>query len=150
LPTSGNALGSYRREYPQTGKAVGQARREVVEFARRCGFSGQSLADIEAAVGEGLANAVEHGQDDGTGFGVWARRYEAMLVIEIKDGGRGFDHDDICSRARRPPVDSLRGFGTFIMRELMDDVFYSEAGTRLHLLKRIPEERPNLRFADRD
>jgi anti-sigma regulatory factor (Ser/Thr protein kinase) len=36
----------------------------------------------------------------------------------------------------------LRGFGTFIMRELMDDVCYTESGTRLRLRKRLQEERP--------
>jgi anti-sigma regulatory factor (Ser/Thr protein kinase) len=109
----------------------------VVEFARRCGFVDQLLDDIEAAVGEGLANAVEHGHRDDGGFEVSARRDGEVLVVEIKDSGRGFDHATVCAGAP-PPVEALRGFGTFIMRELMDDVGYTEFGTRLRLIKRLP------------
>jgi anti-sigma regulatory factor (Ser/Thr protein kinase) len=136
LTTSRDVETSYRRTYPQSSKAVGQARREVVAFARTCGFSGQSLADIEVCVGEGLANAVEHGHRGESGFEVSVRRSARELIVEIKDNGRGFDHGT--ARSHRPPVESLRGFGTFIMRELMDDVCYSEFGTRLRLLKRLP------------
>jgi anti-sigma regulatory factor (Ser/Thr protein kinase) len=113
------------------------ARRDVVEVAKACGFSGQSLADIEVAVGEGLANAVEHGYRGEGGFEVAVRRDEYALVVEIKDSGRGFDHGTVCSRTR-PPIEALRGFGTFIMRELMDEIHYTEFGTRLRLLKRLP------------
>jgi len=137
LTTSRNAKASYRRSYPQTRNAVGLARRDVVEVAKACGFAGQSLADIEAAVGEGLANAVEHGHRGDGGFEVSVRRDEDALVVEIKDSGRGFDYGTVCSRAR-PPVEALRGFGTFIMHELMDEIHYTEFGTRLRLLKRLP------------
>jgi anti-sigma regulatory factor (Ser/Thr protein kinase) len=138
LTTSQDVEASYRRRYPQSSKAVGQARRDVVEFARTCGFSGQPLADIEVCVGEGLANAVEHGHRDEGGFEVSVRRGARELVVEIKDDGQGFDAATMRLDAG-PPIEALRGFGTFIMRELMDDVRYTEYGTRLRLLKRLPQ-----------
>lgn len=101
------------------------------------GFSGQVLDDIEVAVGEGLANAVEHSQRAEGGFEVSVAFSAAGLVVEIKDNGRGFDPDKVCKKTL-PPVDALRGFGSFIMRELMDEVAYSEYGTRLKLLKLPP------------
>jgi anti-sigma regulatory factor (Ser/Thr protein kinase) len=128
---------SYHRTYPQSSQAVGRARREVVDFAEHCGFRGQALADIEVAVGEGLANAVEHSQRTDGGFEVSVSYGTAGLIVEIKDSGRGFDSEKMCARAR-PPVEALRGFGSFIMRELMDEVAYSESGTRLKLIKRLP------------
>ncbi len=125
---------------------MGQARRDVVEFARACGFRGQSLDDIEAAVGEGLANAVEHGHRDQGVFEVWVQRRAHELIVEIKDSGGGFDHGKVCAHAG-PPVEALRGFGTFIMREVMDDVHYSEFGTRLRLIKRLPVAKTSERSA---
>jgi anti-sigma regulatory factor (Ser/Thr protein kinase) len=145
VTNSGHVTTSYRRRYPQSSRAVGQARRDIVEFARGCGFLGQSLDDIEVAVGEGLANAVEHAHRSDGGFEVAVVRDAESLIVEIKDGGRGFDHGRAAPPAR-PPVEALRGFGMFIMRELMDDVRYSERGTRLQLVKRLPcanaERRP--------
>jgi anti-sigma regulatory factor (Ser/Thr protein kinase) len=128
---------AYRRNYPQTSQAIRRARLDVVEFAKRCGFVDQALSDIEVAVGEGLANAVEHGNDVDGGFDVAVRRDAWTLVVEIKDRGAGFDHGTVCAR-ERPPHDALRGFGTFIMREFMDEIRYTEAGTRLQLRKRLP------------
>ena len=146
MTTSGHAERSYRQRYPQSSQVVGRARRDIVEFAKNCGFSGQPLADIEVAVGEGLANAVEHGYCDRGLLEVSARWTSDALIIEIKDEGVGFDHDTVCSHPR-PPAEALRGFGTFIMRELMDDVRYSELGTRLRLLKRLPNVRGGARSA---
>ncbi len=132
-----NGVAAYRRTYPQTPQAVGRARRDVVEFAKACGFLGQSLSDIEVAVGEGMANAVEHGQRTNGGFDVAVRRDPVALIVEIKDSGTGFDYGAVGLRGR-PPSEALRGFGTFIMCELMDEVGYSESGTRLRLVKRVP------------
>jgi serine/threonine-protein kinase RsbW/non-specific serine/threonine protein kinase len=138
LTTPSQAETSYRRSYPQSSKAVGRARRDVVDFAQRqCGFSGQPLADIEVAVGEGLANAVEHGNADESGFEVSVRRDAHALIVEIKDRGHGFDPENMYASAQ-PAVEALRGFGKYIMRELMDEVRYTDRGTRLQLLKRLP------------
>jgi anti-sigma regulatory factor (Ser/Thr protein kinase) len=147
LTTSGHVKPSYRKTYPQSSKTVGRARREVVDFARACGFRGQLLDEIEVAVGEGLANAVEHGHRDEGVLEVWVRRSADALIVEIKDNGRGFDHGTVCSHAAGPPIEALRGFGTFIMREVMDDVQYSDFGTRLRLMKRLPTFKTSERSA---
>lgn len=135
---------SYRRRYAQTRQAVGEARRAIVAFAKSAAFAGQDLDDLEIAAGEALANAFEHGQGDVSGFEVSVVRDETSLTIVVQDGGRGFDPSldglHVC-----PSSDSLRGFGTFIMRELMDEVEYSERGTRLRLTKRLPVARTDER-----
>jgi len=148
LTTSGRLNRSYRKSYPQSSKAVGRARRDVVAFARACGFRGQSLDDIEVAVGEGLANAVEHGHREEGVFEVTVSRNTEALTVEIKDNGGGFDHGTVCAHAG-PPTEALRGFGTFIMREVMDDVKYSELGTRLKLIKRLPVVKGNEKGSER-
>ena len=128
---------SYSRVFPQTLIAAREARFAVVTFARTFGFSGQCLNDIEIAVGEALANAVEHGYGDRRSFAVHVRGDAHVLAIDIVDCGRGFDYaagDPQC----QPPSDALRGFGRFIMHELMDRVEYCERGTRLQLMKRLP------------
>lgn len=127
---------SYRKSYPQTRASVGEARRAIVTFAQACGFNGQTLDDIEVAVGEALANAVEHGCRERGSFEVFVDRDAHVLGVEIKDSGRGFDYQRAYS-CSLPPAESSRGFGTFIMRELMDGIEYSERGTRLRLTKRL-------------
>jgi anti-sigma regulatory factor (Ser/Thr protein kinase) len=115
-------------------------------FAERCGFRDTPLLDVESAAGEALANAAEHGDGEGrSGFDVSASFDGEQLVIDIKDHGTGFD----CAKAlASPPPDGSgdRGFGIFLMRRLMDDVIYSEAGSRIQLVKRLAAPTPAISF----
>jgi anti-sigma regulatory factor (Ser/Thr protein kinase) len=99
-----------------------------------CGFETPDLGDIEVAVGEALANAVEHGTRD-LGFITVTCSYGGDgLLVEIRDEGTGFDH---AAGARRDPR-SIRGFGISLMRSLMDDVRYLASGNVVQLFKAGP------------
>jgi anti-sigma regulatory factor (Ser/Thr protein kinase) len=118
---------------------VKQARRALTAFAARCGFQNGSLADVESAVGEALANAVEHGSCD-YGFDVCATFDDESLIIEVKDHGPGFDCDKALARGA-PAAGSTGGFGIFLMRQLMDEIAYSDRGSRVQLVKRTNASR---------
>jgi anti-sigma regulatory factor (Ser/Thr protein kinase) len=111
-----------------------------VDFARAAGFSGDDLCDIEFAVGEALANAVEHGHSVGATIEVRCALRGNALVVEVKDEGSGFTR----RRSHGPPSPRgsyERGYGIYIIKSLMDDVTYSEQGTRVKLVKRRAGER---------
>jgi len=129
--------GEYRERFPNTFESASRARREIVAYATAYGFGADELSDMEHAIGEALANAAEHGRRDGTGFEVHAYPDGDGLVIEVQDEGPGFPQW-IASPDRRPSTDSPRGFGIFLMRNLMDEIEYSEHGTRVRLKKRLP------------
>lgn len=115
---------------------MARARRAICAFARECGFHDGQVDDIESAVGEALANAVEHGHRPGGTFSVGCTFDGGRLVIDVKDGGPGFDYTTPFPIA--PPELRLRGFGSLIMQALMDEVWYSERGTRVRLIKMLP------------
>ncbi|HVA34298.1 MAG TPA: ATP-binding protein, partial [Candidatus Baltobacteraceae bacterium] len=58
------------------------------------------------------------------------------LVIEVKDHGTGFDPAGALSGAA-PDGSGNRGFGIFLMRILMDEVAYSDCGSRITLVKQL-------------
>jgi anti-sigma regulatory factor (Ser/Thr protein kinase) len=129
--------GEYRERYPNTLASASQARRALIGFAKAHGFFGDQLTDLESAIGEALANAAEHGYRDGSGFEVHAYRDGDGLIFEIKDEGAGFPQWSDTA-ARKPQTGSPRGFGIFLMHNLMDEIEYSERGTRVRLKKRLP------------
>jgi serine/threonine-protein kinase RsbW len=127
---------TYRATLPRGYASVKQARKAVTAFAADCGFQDGMLDDVESAVGEALANAAEHGSGgDKTGFDVSATFDDARLVIEVKDHGHGFDSREALAD-ETPDSSGLRGFGIFLMRQLMDEIAYSDSGSRVQLVKR--------------
>jgi anti-sigma regulatory factor (Ser/Thr protein kinase) len=116
-------------------ESVGKARRAIMLFARDW-FAGEDLHDIESAAGEALANCAEHGHANGTHIEVTCRCDGQTFSIEIKDAGRGFEHWN--TREFVKPLSSApRGYGTYIMRRFMDEIEYSERGTRVRLVKSL-------------
>jgi anti-sigma regulatory factor (Ser/Thr protein kinase) len=130
-------MSGFTLRFPSSPASVAPARAALCDYAREAGFFGASLSDFETAIGEALANAVEHGHREGSFFTVRARATRGTFEVEIADNGRGF-RDGADGGRVRPPSDSPRGFGLFIMRSLMDDVAFADGGTVVRLTKRLP------------
>ncbi len=104
-------------------------------FAQSAGFDEAESQDLELAVGEALANAVEHGHTAGGSIEVSASCRNEVLTVEVKDNGRGFDAWQNPGTTPSAPT-SPRGFGIHIMRATVDHVQFLDGGTRVVLTKR--------------
>jgi anti-sigma regulatory factor (Ser/Thr protein kinase) len=99
---------------PRFGKVV---RDDVIAHAGRFGISSFMIEDFLFAIGEGLANAVEH-SGSGDVIDVRCRIDAEKIVVTIVDSGRGF--------SRTPGDETLpdglteRGRGIPIMRRCSD------------------------------
>jgi len=114
------------------------ARRTIVDYARACGFAKTDLADIEIAVGEALANAVEHGNQFCGYVGVSCTFAGEVLTVEIRDQGPGFVFAGVTERERGEAPSAARGFGISIMHRLMDEVHFDCGGKHVvRLTKRL-------------
>jgi serine/threonine-protein kinase RsbW len=80
---------------------------------------------VELAVSEACTNAIRHTKDSDAEATVAIRFevHEDRLVVEVKDQGGGFDLEKVPSpNFERCPED---GYGLFIIRTVMDEVFYT-------------------------
>lgn len=127
-------VAEYHDQFPSGSSSVGQARRAIVAFAGQW-FCDDDLSDIESAVGEALANCVEHSNAAGSDIDLRCRFDGRDLTVEIKDAGHGFERWN-ARDFPKPPSAAPRGYGTYIMRRLMDEIEYTERGTRVRLVKR--------------
>ncbi len=91
---------------------------------------GRDLTDFESAVGEVLANSVEHGR--GTKITVECYSDSRRVVAEIQDYGAGFLPPPT---SEAPAGGAPRGYGLFIMRRLLDEVEFLDNGCKLRLIK---------------
>lgn len=106
-----------------------------------CGSLGlaDDIADgVKLAVGEAVANAMEHGSPNGSADSVTVvfGRTDDSLRVEIIDEGPGICMPIDIRKCRR----RNRGFGLKLMESLMDKVYIEDAprGTHLVMTKRLP------------
>lgn len=136
IPIGGNRFevrlpSRYKESFPCTAEGARCARKSLRNFAQEW-LAGRDLADFETAVGEVLANAVEHSKS--STLTVDCSWCAGKLVTEIQDDGLGFLPP---STVRRPSGDALRGYGLFIMHQVLDELDFLDGGRRVRLVKNV-------------
>lgn len=127
---------------PQFSRVV---RESTTHFARTHGVEGDDAAQFLTALGEAVANAIEHGKVD--------RPIEVEVHIDgdrilgiVRDEGVGFASDPRAIAVDLPPGDSERGRGLPIMRRC-SDIFAVESapgkGTAVVVGRFLRSHRPS-------
>jgi serine/threonine-protein kinase RsbW len=94
------------------------ARKRIVAFARSRSVSEDDIAYLVTAVGEALANAIEHSQSDEPVL-IDVRVGTDRVVAVVRDVGVGFANEPGLP-AQLPSSDAERGRGLAIMRRCSD------------------------------
>lgn len=101
--------------------SLGKARRHVRNTLVQAGFGVEVVRDVEAAVGEALANVHDHAYDGGAGpVSITVFRSDGRLTVVINDNGRAIVAPSVPHVP--PPSTSLRGRGLYMVGHLMDEV----------------------------
>jgi serine/threonine-protein kinase RsbW len=117
---------------------------EVMRFIRalmgKFGRAKDDKDEIEIAFREALANAVIHGNHENSEKQVHVTcrcSTDGELLITVRDEGEGFDSSAVPSptEAQRRPLP--HGRGLYLMRALMDEVWFEENGTAVRMRKRM-------------
>ena len=85
----------------------------------------QLMLNVPVALTEALSNAILYGneQDPLKHVYVRVRIDHAVLIVEVRDEGVGFDIDECTVDPTTPErIESEDGRGLFLMRQLMDSV----------------------------
>ena len=118
---------------PRTRPAASFARHLLLDWVSRWVSHG-TLADVEYAVGEALANSAEHGGGSMVTLSCW--RDAEKVVVEISNRGGGFEPTLRDANQRLKD----RGFGLYLMHALSDGVEFFDGGRRVRLHKRLRED----------
>ncbi|MEM1053889.1 MAG: ATP-binding protein [Bacteroidota bacterium] len=120
---------------------LARVRRHVETWAREAGLSARAARQIQTAVDETVANAIEHGIEDRATATVTiqARAEAGGLAVTVRHRGHRFDPTN-------PPVPlaevrrqrAVHGYGLHLLRALVDEMGYSHSrGTNeVRLVKR--------------
>lgn len=142
--TSGESDRVLRVVIPPDARFVRAVRKELIAFARRHRVASSDLDTLLLAVGEALANAVEHA-GSAQDIEVQCRVDDREIVATVIDGGRGVNHtltDDVIAPLPEPMAEGGRGIP---IMQRCTDMFSVRAlpgggtGVVLGLLRHIQE-----------
>lgn len=112
-------------------------------LARQMGLPENRILDLNTALSEAILNAMEHGNQMNQQLQITVTFTQTVgrLLISIQDQGQGFTHH---AHSRKPSIkdklagkDSPRGWGWFLIEQLVDHVEVSPApggGTIIQLV----------------
>ena len=108
----------------------------VAAFAKSLGFLPSRIEDLKTAVAEACINAVQHGNKKRpyARVTVTMNFKDGIFNVSVFDEGEGFEGEpkdpDIARiiESLDPPI----GFGTFLMRHLMDRVEFRKVANHAH------------------
>ena len=111
----------------------------AASFAKMMGFSDERIEDLKTVVAEAAINAIQHGNKDrpDVKVAISMNFKDEALHIAVADTGGGIkdlppkpDIDRIIEK-----LDPPTGFGTFLIKQLADEVEFNEMTDGGHLVK---------------
>ena len=119
-------------------RAIPPVVEKIMEVVRDTGCAAEHEFDVEVALNEALANAVEHGcehdADKEIEVCVACDESRGMIVV-VRDPGGGVDPKSVPSPVVGENIFSDSGRGIFLINELMDEVHFKRGGTEIWMIK---------------
>jgi serine/threonine-protein kinase RsbW len=119
----------------------------AVEYVmQRCGpCQGQERKfrlNFRVGLTEALSNAMLYGNAEDprkrVRLEVWLE--ESQILVRVTDEGHGFDPNEIPDPTTPANLVKSGGRGLFLMRQLMDEVYFNERGNSVTLVLRLDED----------
>ena len=111
---------------------------QIMALVREMACAEGKEFDIEVAVNEALANAIEHGcgHDPSQQVEVLVEcDPEHGMLIVVRDPGSGFDPANVPSPVVGEQLYADHGRGIYLINQLMDEVRYERGGTEIWMRK---------------
>ena len=125
-----------------------EIREFVGEKARQVGFSDKEIYSIQLAADEASTNIIEYayaGVEDGE-IEIDCSTADGGLKIVMRDQGKPFDPSSVPEPNVKADLSERKigGLGIYLMRKLMDEVFYETlagGGNVLTMVKRVGDSK---------
>ena len=117
---------------PADVNAISPVVGKVMEIVTQMGCAAGREFEIELALREALANAVEQIEC------CVACDHERGMLIVVRDPGPGFDPASIPSPVLGLNLFSTGGRGIYLINQLMDEVRFEKGGTEIHMRTHPP------------
>jgi serine/threonine-protein kinase RsbW len=140
----GNLLVKLDVTIPADINAVSPVIQRVMNVVREMGCAAGREFEVELALTEALANAIEHGSAHDPSKQIQCcvacDQTRGMLIV-VRDPGPGFDPASIPSPVVGQNLFAIGGRGIYLINQLMDEVRFEKGGTEIHMRMNPPAAR---------
>ncbi len=107
------------------------------ETLKTLALTEDDLFHIKLSLEEALVNAARHGNKLNAALfvDVSISVNSDKIEITVRDEGRGFDHEHLPDPTLAENLQKTHGRGVYLMRKLMDEVRYFDAGRAVRVVK---------------
>ena len=101
------------------------------------GWAPSDLFQVQHALEEGVANAIEHGnkRDPDKLVRIEVELDDSKILVKIQDEGEGFPHWALPDPTDESNLDKPSGRGVYLIRNLMTKVWFNEKGSCIYMEK---------------
>lgn len=127
---------------PGDASAVSPVIRRIMAVINEMGCAAGRGFEIELALYEALANAIEHGSANDPSKQIQccvACDHTRGMLIIIRDPGPGFDPASVPSPIVGQNIFATGGRGIYLINQLMDEVRFEKGGTEIHMRMKPPD-----------
>jgi anti-sigma regulatory factor (Ser/Thr protein kinase) len=124
---------------PADAAAVSSVCEGVLQVVRRMKLAAGKEFEVEIALREALANAIEHGCQGDPGKSIQccvAGDESGDLLVVVRDPGPGFDPARVPDPRQGPNLLREGGRGIHLINEFMDEVRFAQDGREIEMRKR--------------
>ena len=128
---------------PGNADAISPVVERIMGVIGEMGCAGGREFEIEVALNEALANAIEHGTANDPSKQVQccvACDHARGLLIVVRDPGPGFDPASIPNPVMGRNIFAAGGRGIYLINQLIDEVRFEKGGTEIHMRMKPPAE----------
>ena len=124
---------------PSEVKYIKKASSKILEAVKPYNLDEGKLYDIRLSVEEAVRNAMAHGNSNDAKASVKVKYWikDANLIIEVEDEGAGYDHGSLPDPTEDDNIMKGSGRGVYLIRRLMDEVKFNEAGNSIKMVKHL-------------
>ena len=110
---------------------------QLMAAMEKSDWPGRDMFHVQMALEEGIVNAIEHGnrRDLSKHVSIEFKLFDDRVEMRISDEGDGFNPDDLPDPTDDDRIETPRGRGVHLIRNLMSEVVYNEQGNEVRMVK---------------
>ena len=119
-------------------------RKLLRRLQKRLNLTDDEVYNLQLAVGEICANAIEHGNKCAPDKSVRLSYavHQHRLLFQVEDEGEGFNPEDLPDPTKPENLLKKRGRGIFLACSLVDEIIFQDKGRKVILVKKLTHASP--------